>query len=85
MRDIIRHLNLWEKVQQLVIEVSFPGSRFQSLSGGLSDMSNVVHGTFFGGPVSKATYFPQVGLTTTSISTSLRKAIGWVYIWPFPL
>ena len=42
-------------------------------------MSNVGHGTCFGGPVSGATYFPQVKLTTTSINTSMWKDIGQVY------
>lgn len=81
-KDLVGRLTLQEKVQQLVDQTTaIPRLGIPVYlwwSEALHGVSNVGHGTKFGGSIPGATSFPTVILTAASFNTSLWKEIGQV-------
>ncbi|XP_037493295.1 probable beta-D-xylosidase 5 [Jatropha curcas] len=79
-RDLVNHMTLQEKVQQLghgaygVPRLGLP--KYNWWSEALHGVSSVGPGTFFDEVVPAATSFPTVILTTASFNESLWKTIG---------
>nr|AJP06250.1 BXL1 [Pinus tabuliformis] len=82
VKDLVGRLTLQEKVQQLVDQTTaIPRLGIPVYlwwSEALHGVSNVGHGTKFGGSIPGATSFPTVILTAASFNTSLWKEIGQV-------
>lgn len=86
MRDLIERLTLKEKVG-LLVDNAAPVPRlgikgYNWWSEALHGVSDVGHGTKFGGDFPGATSFPQVITTVASFNASLWEEIGRVRFFP---